>query len=266
MFPSQDLLLLQTISRALSQRTGLAVQLLAQTHSTNQVLLDEAPSLTSEPTVLLALAQSAGRGRRGRSWQGAAPSSAQSHAFLGSLGLASHAPLAALSLLPLYVGVAVARCVQNWGLDAKVKWPNDIWVQGAKLAGILVETTPIAGATPSTAVVIGLGLNWTAAPHIEGKSVCCVADCMATRPDPVDAAQDLITALHRAYLACSQREPLGFAPFDALLGLEICTDQALQGRAVGLNEQGHLGLRNAQGTHWLHSGEVSVQLNPQVPA
>lgn len=259
MFPSQDLLLLQTISRALSQRTGLAVQLLAQTHSTNQVLLDEAPSLTSEPTVLLALAQSAGRGRRGKPWQNLESTPTQSHAFLGSLALASHAPLATLSLLPLYVGVAVARCVQGWGVHAQLKWPNDIWVNGAKLAGILVETAPIAGSVPATAVIIGLGLNWSAAPQIAGKAVCCLADCLARSPNPMQGAHDLIAALHRAYLDCARGAALDFASFDALRGLAITTDQGEHGIAVGINAQGHLGLQTAQGTRWLHSGEVSVQ-------
>ena len=270
MFPSPEPFDLDCISRALSQRAGFTVQLLARTHSTNQVLLDEAASLTAQPTALLALAQSAGRGRRGRVWENAHPQQSApapaAHAFLGSVGVASTAPLAALSLLPLYVGVAVARCVQNWGIAARLKWPNDIWVDGAKLAGILVETAPITAITgnaAATAVVMGLGLNWTAAPQIAGKSVCCVADCLPTRPDPVQAAGDLIAALHRAYLDCTQGAALAFAAFDALRGVAICTDQGLQGRAVGINTQGHLGLHTAQGTHWLHSGEVSVQMQPQ---
>jgi BirA family transcriptional regulator, biotin operon repressor / biotin---[acetyl-CoA-carboxylase] ligase len=175
------------------------------------------------------------------------------------MGIASRAPLAALSLLPLYVGVATVRCVQSWGVPAQVKWPNDIWVEGAKLAGILVETAPMP-AQQATAVVIGLGLNWTAAPQVAGKAVTCVADCIATRPAPEQAAQDLIMALYRAYEDCIHGAPLGFAAFDALQGLTIRTDAGQEGRAVGLNAQGHLGLQTPQAVHWLHSGEVSVAL------
>ncbi len=268
MFPSHDSALLHRTAQALSQSTGALVHIVAHTHSTNQVLLNEAASLTEQATVLMALAQSAGRGRRGRAWQDAASTGSNNPApaFLGSLGIVSHAPLAALSLLPLYVGVATARCLQGWGVPAQVKWPNDIWIEGAKLAGILVETAPMPASLSSpqaTAVVIGLGLNWTAAPQVVGKAVTCVADCIATRPAPEQAAQDLIWALRRAYDDCIHGEPLEFASFDALLGLTIRTDAGVEGRAVGINAQGHLGLQTLQAVHWLHSGEVSVALKGQ---
>jgi BirA family transcriptional regulator, biotin operon repressor / biotin---[acetyl-CoA-carboxylase] ligase len=263
MFNSQDETTLNGIAHALSRHTQMAVSIVASTHSTNQVLLNEAVSLTAQPTVLLAMSQTAGRGRRGRVWHSGAVQTSLGHAFLGSLGVLSRASLAQLSVLPLYVGVAVARCVQGWGVPARVKWPNDVWVDDAKLAGVLVETASVfidAAAQPSTAVVIGLGLNWTAAPQLPDKQTLCVADCLATRPDPEQAARDLIVSLHHAYLDCTARAPLKFAAFDALLGRYISTDNGLQGRAVGINAAGHLGLQNAQGTHWLHSGEVSIQV------
>lgn len=265
MFNPQDETHLNSLAHALARHTQMTVSIVASTHSTNQVLLSEAASLTAQPTVLLAMSQTAGRGRRGRAWHSGTAQSSVGHAFLGSLGLRSSAPLAQLSLLPLYVGVAVAQCLRAWGVAASVKWPNDVWVDGAKLAGILVETASVPADTSSQAsiaVVIGLGLNWTAAPQLPDKPTLCVADCLATRPAPEQAAQDLILAMHAAYVDCIAHHTLHFASVDALLGKIISTDKGLQGLAVGINAAGHLGLQNAQGTHWLHSGEVSIQVQP----
>jgi BirA family biotin operon repressor/biotin-[acetyl-CoA-carboxylase] ligase len=103
--------------------------------------------------VLIAEHQSAGRGRNGRAWS----TPARSQIAL-SVGVAARGvPPAAWGWIPLMTGVAVVDAVRaNTGVDAKLKWPNDILVNERKLAGILAEV-----AAPDPVIVVGLGLNVT---------------------------------------------------------------------------------------------------------
>jgi len=103
--------------------------------------------------VLIAEHQSAGRGRNGRSWS--TPPRSQ---IALSVGIdASAVPTAAWGWVPLLTGVAVLDAVRaTTGVDATLKWPNDILVGDRKLAGILAEV-----AAPDPLIVVGLGLNVT---------------------------------------------------------------------------------------------------------
>jgi BirA family biotin operon repressor/biotin-[acetyl-CoA-carboxylase] ligase len=107
--------------------------------------------------VLLAEHQSAGRGRHGRSWS--APPRSQ---IALSIGVdAAGIPSDAWGWLPLLTGLALVDAVrQTTGIDAGVKWPNDILVGTGKLAGILAEV-----AAPDPVIVVGLGLNVTLTPQ-----------------------------------------------------------------------------------------------------
>ncbi|SNQ46398.1 putative biotin-ligase [Frankia canadensis] len=103
--------------------------------------------------VLVAERQTAGRGRLDRAWV-----SRPGAGLTVSLLLRLPVPPARLGWLPLVVGMALASTVRSVaGLPATLKWPNDVLVDGAKLAGVLVELVPIPPADPS--VVIGFGLN-----------------------------------------------------------------------------------------------------------
>jgi BirA family transcriptional regulator, biotin operon repressor / biotin---[acetyl-CoA-carboxylase] ligase len=136
------------VNDAVVRPNGLwaGVSVVARTGSTNADLagLPQAP----EGAVLVAEEQTAGRGRLGRSWQ-SPPRSALTFSVL-----LRPAPAAGLrGWLPLLAGVAVASAVHTVaGLDAGLKWPNDVLVAGRKLAGILGEQS-------GDAVIIGIGLN-----------------------------------------------------------------------------------------------------------
>jgi BirA family biotin operon repressor/biotin-[acetyl-CoA-carboxylase] ligase len=272
---------LSAVSRPLSLAAGLPVQLVTVIESTNQALLDSAPELPlhpQSPCALMALAQSAGRGRRGRSWSvthSTEPNTAKHPAFLGSLGLRCTLPLQALGLLPLHVGLAVVQQLNQWGCTAQLKWPNDLVIataQGsAKLGGILVETRSLSDG--EHAVVIGMGLNWHSAPVLVDKRTACVVDGLkaagASVPTALDASASLLIAMAAAWQRCIDHPTdfaQQFAAVDALYGQEItavdAADEAQLGVAKGINAQGHLGLLlNSTGQLvWLHSGEVSVRL------
>jgi BirA family biotin operon repressor/biotin-[acetyl-CoA-carboxylase] ligase len=120
-----------------------------------------------EGAVVLADHQTEGRGRRGRAWT--APPGA---ALLFSLVLRPALPASRWSEIPLAAGCAVAEALETAaGVDARLKWPNDVLVGGRKLAGILAEAA--AGASPL--VILGVGVNvsqgdgdWP--PHLDGRA------------------------------------------------------------------------------------------------
>ena len=103
--------------------------------------------------------QTAGRGRQGRQWV-APPGSA----LLASILLRRRS---APEGVPLAAGLALAQVIGRLGVEARVKWPNDVLVGGAKLAGILAEVEPAAPG-PETAVVLGGGVNLRAGTFPDG--------------------------------------------------------------------------------------------------
>ena len=115
--------------------------------STNDLAARGAGSIANEGLVVLAEEQTAGRGRRGRAWT-APPGSS----LLMSVLLFPPEPTAEPGWLTALGAVAVAEVVAEWsGRDARIKWPNDVRVDGRKIAGILVER--------GQGAVIGIGLN-----------------------------------------------------------------------------------------------------------
>jgi BirA family biotin operon repressor/biotin-[acetyl-CoA-carboxylase] ligase len=132
-----------------------AVEVTDVTGSTNADLLARAAAGDPEGVVLAAEQQSAGRGRMGRAWV-APPRTALTFSLLVR---PETVPRARHGWLPLLAGVAVASAVRDVAaVDARLKWPNDVLAGGAKLAGILAEAS-------TAAVVVGIGLNVSAAPE-----------------------------------------------------------------------------------------------------
>lgn len=124
------------------------VQLVDRTGSTNADLLAGVRQGRFGPyTALIARCQVAGRGRLDRSWQ-MVPGQ--------SLALSASLPLLASperwGVVPLMAGVAVVEAVAEFGVAARLKWPNDVLVDRRKLAGVLVEVS-------GTTAVVGIGLN-----------------------------------------------------------------------------------------------------------
>jgi BirA family transcriptional regulator, biotin operon repressor / biotin---[acetyl-CoA-carboxylase] ligase len=131
-----------------------AIGVVRQTGSTNADLLDLAARGLNDGSVLVAEEQTAGRGRQGRSWV-SPPGSALTFSVLLR---PDRIPPERLGWLPLLAGTATATAVRALtGLDARLKWPNDVLIGGRKLAGILAEAT-------GSAVVMGIGLNVSSSP------------------------------------------------------------------------------------------------------
>jgi BirA family biotin operon repressor/biotin-[acetyl-CoA-carboxylase] ligase len=125
------------------------VVVLDETASTNDEALARAFAGASSGAVVVAERQTAGRGRLGRTWF-SEPGSALTASWIVRPAFA----VDRWPLIPLIAGVAAADAVRDLaGVDVRLKWPNDLLVDGRKLGGILVE------ARPPEAVVVGLGVN-----------------------------------------------------------------------------------------------------------
>jgi BirA family transcriptional regulator, biotin operon repressor / biotin---[acetyl-CoA-carboxylase] ligase len=122
----------------------------ARTSSTQEVVRAAARRGAASGYLCVADEQTAGRGRQGRRWVAPAGS-----ALLASILLRRGS---APEGVPLAAGLAVATVIGRLGVEARLKWPNDVLVGGAKLAGILAEVEPAAPG-PETAVVLGIGVN-----------------------------------------------------------------------------------------------------------
>jgi BirA family biotin operon repressor/biotin-[acetyl-CoA-carboxylase] ligase len=127
-----------------------ALDVVAETGSTNEDLLAAARAGAAQGTVLAAEQQNRGRGRQGRTW--ATPPAARALTFSVLLRPAGIPP-GGRGWLPLLAGVAAARALRAAAaVDAVLKWPNDVLAGGAKLAGILAEQA-------GDAIVVGIGIN-----------------------------------------------------------------------------------------------------------
>lgn len=121
--------------------------------STNSWALQQIKAGRALPFACFAEQQTQGRGRRGKHWIMTANSNiAMSLAWLFPL------PYQQIHLLPLAMAVAIAETLESYGLKhVQIKWPNDVYVNGKKIAGVLIETKPVGESR--IAVVIGIGVN-----------------------------------------------------------------------------------------------------------
>ncbi len=125
------------------------IKVVAETGSTNEDALKEAVDGTGEGLVIAADSQTAGRGRQGRTWQ-TRPGAALTFSVLLR---PQPVPRAARGWIPLLAGVAAAGGLRRaTGVQATLKWPNDVLADGGKLAGILAEQC-------GDAIVVGIGIN-----------------------------------------------------------------------------------------------------------
>ncbi|MFI9506580.1 biotin--[acetyl-CoA-carboxylase] ligase [Nocardia sp. NPDC052566] len=147
----------EQLRRSLIESPGLKffsrIDVVESTGSTNADLIARAGDPGADHSVLIAEAQETGRGRHARTW--VSPPRAQIAMSL-LVRLRGIEP-AALGWLPLLTGVAVVDAVRaTAGVQANLKWPNDVLIDGRKVAGILAEVAAGGGAP---AVVVGIGLN-----------------------------------------------------------------------------------------------------------
>jgi BirA family biotin operon repressor/biotin-[acetyl-CoA-carboxylase] ligase len=126
--------------------------------STNRWLKAAAREGAVAWSTVVAEEQTAGRGRRGRRWLSPRGNLHLSVLAVPPTGIGTQS----LGLMPLLTGVALVQALETWGVDVRLKWPNDVRVKGRKLAGILVEGVTVGGAAR---LVVGIGVNVNAIPE-----------------------------------------------------------------------------------------------------
>lgn len=241
---------------------------LAELHCLFETDSTQRAAATSVPTrgcaVWLAERQTAGRGRRGRSW--ASPLAA--HLYF-SVARRFDCGVAALSGLSLAVGVALAEALHAQGfVAAGLKWPNDLTADGRKLGGILIEVR--GEAMGPCEAVIGVGLNVrmpVAAAALIDQPWCDLAGLAPARPLSRQAV--LVAALDHLLPALALFERDGLAPFaarwprfDVLARRRVRLQEGtrvIEGVALGIAEDGALRLRTGAGERRFHGGEVTVR-------
>lgn len=216
------------------------------TDSTNERAKELAAAGAPHGTVVTAEEQTAGRGRQGRAW--VAPAG---RALLMSvvLHVDERTPLA-----PLAAAVAVCRAFPE---PDGIKWPNDVWIDGRKVAGILIEGRPQAGWA-----VLGIGLNVSTAPDEFPEELRGAATSLRAAGSPVSRPRDALAALLPAlgeWLAAPADVVLDeWRRRDALRGQRVRWD-AGEGVAAGVDEAGSLLVETGAGVQALHAGEVHLR-------
>ncbi|MEZ5535174.1 MAG: biotin--[acetyl-CoA-carboxylase] ligase [Thiolinea sp.] len=225
--------------------------------STNEWLLEQGAC----GDVCLAEMQTAGRGRRGRSWQ----SPPQKNIYF-SLRWCFEVVPDFYGSLSLQVGLAVAQALQDAGLQGHgLKWPNDIYYQGRKLGGILLQT-----AQPLQQVVIGIGLNVNMqATDVEGidQPWCSLTDILGRSLDRNGLValllQHLVPALQQFPDRDSEKFIQNWQQWDILTGKQVnihTGQQILAGQVQGIDPQGQLDvLLNSGEQQYFSSADVSVR-------
>ena len=262
---------------------GFTIEVVPTIDSTNSELMRRARAGQTAPVLLIAAEQTAGRGRMGKVWQ-----SQVGDSLTFSLGL----PLAPASWagLSLAVGVSVADSLAKQlaahptanitAPPVQLKWPNDVWLGGAKLAGILVETAHTGGhrfavigvginmqpppvmAAPPNAVATGSTGPWTGVPAAGLKQ-------HAPELNAAQVLQTVATALLSDVLAF---EALGFEAFaqrfaqrDALRDQALVLSDGTRGTGCGVDNDGALLVLTALGMKTVNSAEVSVRPKERAP-
>jgi BirA family biotin operon repressor/biotin-[acetyl-CoA-carboxylase] ligase len=252
---------------------GRQVEVRDTVTSTNDVARELALAGAPEGLVVIAEEQTAGRGRRGRTWAGPRGKSLLFSVLLRPDVPAPHVPhlslLAALAACRGILGVA--------GLDARPKWPNDITILGHKTGGVLVETlapeTAVRSPGDRLTAIIGIGLNVKGRAADYGPDVppeATTIEQQAGQPverlDVLCAVLEELDALYRRYRAEGGGWLLDlWRSQDTCLGQPVrveAADSIIEGRATDVADDGALVVMTPEGLSVaVHAGDVRVRAN-----
>lgn len=226
------------------------VRVIAETGSTNEDVLALASAGAPEGLVIAAEAQTAGRGRQGRTWRSVPRAALTFSVLLRPAAV----PRVVRGWVPLLAGVAAATALRAaTGIDARLKWPNDILADGGKLAGILAEQS-------DDAIVVGIGINVSGGPEDLPVATATSLELHGARDtDRTELLADLLCQVDRWYQlwtgaggdadACGLRaEYLRLsATIGSMVRVELPAGRFLTGQATGIDPTGRLLVTSGKG-------------------
>lgn len=256
--PNRPGLNIDILRAAISGTEWRRVDVVDETGSTNADLITRASAGENiAGAVLLAEHQTAGRGRHGRHWSAPPRSQISMSVGVDSTGV----PPTAWGWLPLLTGLSVAHTVRtSYGIDAGVKWPNDVMVGKGKLAGILAEVS-------APVIVVGLGLNVSLTPdelpdpnavslsmlgHETDRSilVCSLLQELSSRLRGWRAAGGADSALAADYRQVS-------TTIGTRVRAVLPNDSEIVGIAIDIDEAGRLLINDGRTTVTVSAGDIT---------
>lgn len=238
-----------------------SLEVLEHVDSTNAYIMRAARAGSIDGLVVTAEFQTAGRGRRGRSWAGD-----PGRNVAVSIGHAVDLPLTKIGGLSLVVGLAVADVLDCLGVEGVgLKWPNDIMLGEAKLGGVLIE---LLGDAPPAQVIVGIGLN----VELDERTRAAIGAPVAALADlglQVDRNALIAALIARVHEFTTAFESSGFERFQPLWEslnvhagrrVEVLNgDMRVSGRSLGVTATGELRIETDVGEVTFNAGEVSLR-------
>jgi len=248
----------------LTRIIGRRIEYYEELESTNTEALRLALENAPEGTVVIADAQSEGRGRLDRIWE-----SPPSLNLYLSVVLRPDIPAAASSLVPLMIGVAVADIISKYGPgQVRLKWPNDVLIDGKKICGILTEMRTKTDRVHFIIVGIGVNINMRKLDFPRGiretaTSLRILTECELDR---IDVAIRLFESLERWYRiflsggeAAIREKWLQYADIIGKRIEVVFKSETQRGTVVGLDEHGALLLEGETGVQQVLAGDVYIE-------
>lgn len=237
-----------------SDRFVLGLLLGETADSTNTQVMDMARHGAVEGVTLIVERQTGGRGRRGRTF-----ASPEGGLYLSTLLRPD--PDTDPGLVTCRAAVAGARAIESLcGLSVDIKWVNDLYLNGRKVAGILAEGV-LSPEGKLTAVVLGIGINVTGTLPPELDTIATTLEREGVTLTREDVAAAFLNEWERA---CADPDFLGeYRRRNLVIGREVTVlqgERAYPATALAVTDRGHLLVRTAQGEQELTSGEVSLKL------
>lgn len=221
---------------------GSNIQYYNELKSTNNTAREIAKT-ASEGTVVIAETQSGGRGRMGNQWQSVAGG------IWLSLILKPSIPLENVSKITLVAGIAVTNTLRKAGVNAHIKWPNDVLVKGKKICGILTELS--AELDKVDHVILGIGINANIKTsdldeQIRANSTSILSET-GKEIDRTDFIASLLYELEQQYIIFNTKQFTDIVDewinLSDTIGREVTVttpNRIIEGKAVGITEKGAL--------------------------
>lgn len=251
----------QRLADLFAASPDLEVELLPEAPSTNQVAAERARAGAPEGLVVVADHQAAGRGRLDRTWV-----TPPGTAVTFSIVLRPTVEPARWPWLPLLVGHNVAKALTTLGFDARVKWPNDVLLDGdSKVAGILVERVE----TPAgPAAIVGVGINvGMTAEELPVETATSLVISSPEAPERTEVLAAVVQTLREGYDVwqaggdlATARLAASYRAHCATLGRDVRVELPgggqLLGRATDVDDEGRLVVETASGAERVGAGDV----------